>query len=566
MLADTKHTLWKELIADATSEELSWMNGYLTGLLSASNKPDVQVTLPQVQAETKITIVYGTETGNAKGLSTRLAGIARKKGVIVKLQSLEQYKPQDLLKGGVLFIVISTQGDGEPPLSALPFYDHLHTLSSGLDKLKYAVLGLGDSSYPLFCKAGEDVDVQLEKAGAQRLLPLQKCDTDYEEDASLWLESVLQAVSNEQSGADVVFSSKAQVKKSGKKWYTGTVRQVINLNDTGSAKETYHIEIDAEDVDYAPGDSIGILPANREEVVQQVLRTTGIAAEKELPFKGDTLTVYELLKHKLNISYLPERVLQKYADITGQDIPLTKMALTDLLNIYPVAGDTQFEEILTVLEPIAPRLYSISSSPLAHEQEVHITVSRNTFSINSGKRFGLCSDYLAGLGEGTELTFYVHKNNLFRLPDEDKDIILIGPGTGIAPFRSFLAEREASGATGRSWLFFGEQHFVTDFLYQTEIQSWLDTGILQQVNVAFSRDQPERIYVQHKIEEHGARFYDWINAGAYLYICGAKEPMSVDVERSITRIVGQFGQKSEEEAAQYMEELRESGRLLKDVY
>jgi sulfite reductase (NADPH) flavoprotein alpha-component len=244
---------------------------------------------------------------------------------------------------------------------------------------------------------------------------------------------------------------------------------------------------------------------------------------------------------------------------------IKRIDLVELLETYPVSGD-QFLEVIKILEPIAPRLYSIASSPEAHSGEVHITVAKNSFYVNDEKKYGLASDFLSHFTTDDKLDFYIHPNNQFRLPEEDKNIIMIGPGTGIAPFRSFIAERDATGASGKSWLFFGEQHFTSDFLYQTEIQNWFETGSLTKVNLAFSRDQPEKIYVQHKMLQHGAEFFEWLNAGSYVYVCGAKEPMSVDVEQTLLQIIEQFGDRSKDEAIKYLDDMKEDGRYIKDVY
>ncbi|HEX4850533.1 MAG TPA: flavodoxin domain-containing protein, partial [Puia sp.] len=444
-------------------------------------------------------------------------------------------------------------------------YDLIHQNGFKLDKLKFGVLALGDTAYPLFCKAGEDVDSQLQKLGAQRIASLKRCDTDYEAEAANWFSEILQKLSGDgrQASASPVVVTK---KSSGKKIYQGKILTNINLNDRGSKKQTHHIEIEAEDLDYQPGDSIGIVPENAVSEVESIINLTGIDRNKNLSYKNEEHSVYSLLKKKLNIAYLPERVVKKYAQVTQQEIPETKIGLSNLLKIYPVRDAGQFEDVLELMEPIAPRLYSISSSPEAHGGEVHITVARDTFRINEEVKFGLCSDTLCQLPLEDPIEFYVHKNTQFRLPSSDKDIIMIGPGTGIAPFRSFLAERDATGATGRNWLFFGDQHFRSDFLYQTEFQDWLKTGVLTKMNTAFSRDQQYKVYVQHKMITQGEEFFSWLQSGAYLYLCGAKDPMSSDVENTILHIIRQFGKKNESEATAYLEKLKEEGRYMKDVY
>jgi sulfite reductase (NADPH) flavoprotein alpha-component len=358
----------------------------------------------------------------------------------------------------------------------------------------------------------------------------------------------------------------APKKSSGKKIYHGSVLTNILLNDRGSNKETHHIEISAEEIEYLPGDSLGVIPENPLHVVEPIMEQLWIDRARTFTFKQEEITAYDLLKKKLNIFYLPERVVTKYAAIVGQEIPATKIGLLELLRIYPLNSKTQFEQLIELLEPIAPRLYSISSSPEAHSGEVHITVARDKFHVNEEWKCGLCSDFLSQLSLDNNIEFYIHKNNQFRLPDDDRDIIMIGPGTGIAPFRSFLAHRDARGATGRNWLFFGDQHFVTDFLYQTELQNWVETGVLSRLNVAFSRDQKEKLYVQHKMLKHGKELYSWLMNGASLYVCGAKDPMSIDVEDTLMQIVQKFGEKTIEQAVQFVEQLKDESRYLKDVY
>ena len=399
-------------------------------------------------------------------------------------------------------------------------------------------------------------------------MSLTKCDTDYQGDAEGWFSQVLHSLTSTTSsnGSASVGALVVAKKSTGKKTYTGNIITNINLNDRDSNKQTHHIEIVAEELEYQPGDSVGIVPENAPAIVDSIIALTGIDAKRTVSFRNESHTVIELLKKKLNIAYLPERVVKQYAAIVKQDIPETKISLLDLLKIYPVNNASQFEEVIGILEPITPRLYSISSSPQAHSGEVHVTVARDNFKMNAEVKHGLCSNFLAELPVDGALEFYVHKNNQFRLPAPDKDVIMIGPGTGIAPFRSFVAERDAVGATGRNWLFFGDQHFTSDFLYQTEIQNWMQTGVLTKVNVAFSRDQASKIYVQHKMLENSAAFYDWLKNGAYVYICGAKEPMSVDVEYTILQIIERFGHKSSTEAIEYLNQLKEEGRFLKDVY
>jgi len=565
MLVSNKMKLVEEVLSTFNREELFWLNGYIAGKLSTATQ--TETVIPVKAAVNKITITYGTETDNSKKLASEFAAKAKKNGINVKIVSLDQYRLNDLPKEEYLLSIISTHGEGEPPSAARKFYDHIHNNGFKLDKLKYGVLALGDTSYPLFCKAGEDIDQQLNKLGGERIIPLQKCDVDYESEADDWFGQVLRQLSSSANGNGVQAFAPSIVKKStGKKIYTGTILTNVNLNDRGSNKETHHIEIAAESLDYLPGDSLGVRPENPVTAVEPILQLLDIDRTKTFTFRNEELTAFDLLTKKLNIVYLPERVVAKYATLISQDIPATKIGLLDLLRIYPLTNNNQFDQLLEILEPIAPRLYSISSSPEAHDGEIHVTVAKDKFTVNDEQKCGLCSDYLTALPQDTDVEFYIHKNSQFRLPADDKDIIMIGPGTGIAPFRSFLAHRDATGASGRNWLFFGDQHFVTDFLYQTELQNWKETGTLTKVNLAFSRDQQEKVYVQHKMLQNGAEFYDWISNGASVYVCGAKDPMSTDVEDTLLQIVEKFGNKTIEEAVQFVEQMKEDGRYLKDVY
>ena len=562
MLTANKLKIIQDLISSSSKEELIWLNGYLSA--SIANKETETVAINS-NAATKITIAYGTETGNSKKVASDFAAKAKKNGIHAKVVSLDQYRLPDLQKEEYFFTVISTQGEGEPPAAAKKFYDHIHNNGFKFSKLKYGVLALGDTAYPLFCKAGEDVDQQLQKLGGERIVSLQKCDTDYETEAGDWFSEVLQKVSN--NGNAITSPTKTTAKKtSGKKIYKGTIISNINLNDKGSNKQTHHIEIEANDVDYQPGDSIGIVPGNPLHVVEAILTLTKADRDKLVRHRDEEIKIVDLLSRKLNIIYLPERVVKKYAAIVQQEIPETKISLLDLLRIYPIKNAGQLEEVVHILEPNTPRLYSISSSPEAHPGEIHLTVAKDSFEINDEIKYGLCSDLLSQLSVTENIEFYVHKNAQFKLPAPEKNVIMIGPGTGIAPFRSFIAERDATGAEGKNWLFFGNQHFEMDFLYQTEIQNWISSGVITNINVAFSRDQKEKIYVQHKMLRRGEELFAWIKSGAYIYVCGAKEPMSVDVEDALLAIIAKHGDKKTNEAIEYLDELKAAGRYVKDVY
>ena len=314
---------------------------------------------------------------------------------------------------------------------------------------------------------------------------------------------------------------------------------------------------------YKPGDSLGVVPFNPTVTVEAIIALTGIDADRTFVHRNDTFTAYELLHKKLNIIYLPERVIAKYAIHVEQEIPAIKTGLLDLLKKYPVRDAAHFEVFLQQLEPTTPRLYSIASSLESLDGEVHLTVAKDAFTLEEELKYGLCSDHLCSLKAGDKIEFYIHHNDQFRLPQDDQDVIMIGPGTGIAPFRAFLSERESAGAAGRNWLFYGDQHFNSDFLYQTELQQWLESGVLSMLDVAFSRDQAEKIYVQHKIKSRATEFIQWLENGAFLYVCGAKK-MSEDVEKTILDLIEKSG--ASKDPLAYLDDLKSNGRYLKDVY
>jgi sulfite reductase (NADPH) flavoprotein alpha-component len=576
MLAAERLKQLQELVSISTKEELIWINGYLSGLVSNGHTETPAIALEHeknnsqspLHAVQKISLVYGTETGNSKNLSTRLAAIARKKGVHMKVTGLDQYHHEDLAREEILLVVISTQGEGEPPVGAKKFYDHIHQHTLSVPSMKYSVLALGDSSYPLFCQTGVDVDARLHGFGAKRLVPLQKCDVDYEADAEEWLGQVLDKIALQPAIVPVKTIAEPARKPQGRKFYNGQILTNINLNDRGSNKQTFHIEIkSAEPVEYEPGDALAIIPSNKKIIVDHIISLTGVDKNHVIETAKARGTIEELLTNHLNICFLLSSVIKKFGAITGQELPDVRMDLVDLLRIYPISSSAQFLEILKILSPIAPRLYSISSSPLAHgPNDMHLTVSRHSFRVKEEQRFGLCSDFLGELPIGTQVSFYIHKNKSFRLPAHDRDIIMIGPGTGVAPFRSFLAERDAAGATGKNWFFFGEQHFISDFLYQAEMQQLHQMGVLTRISLAFSRDQDQKLYVQHRMLEQSAELYKWIRDGAFIYISGTKDPMSKDVEHTLLQIFREQGNLGDEEAKKYLHHLKESGRYEKDVY
>lgn len=569
MLAEPKLKSLTDFISTLSKEELVWVNGYLSGFLSVTENPVpagvIPASMPNPSAK-KITIAYGTETGNSKKLATEFAGKAKKSAVPVKLVSLDQYRLTDLSKEEYFITVISTQGEGEPPIAAQKFYEHIHNNGFKIPQLKFGVLALGDTSYPMFCKTGEDVDTQLLKLGGNRIAPLQKCDLDYEEEAHRWFDNVLKSVSVPTSAPTVKQVDAPEVKKpAGKKIYEGTILTNINLNARASRKTTYHIEIAAEDIEYVTGDSIGIVPENQPLVVEEIIALANLDRNKTITWKNETATIEELLTRKIGVSFLLEKAVKQFAAITGKEFGTGRVDLVDLLRRQSIT-EAQFEELLGSLNPIAPRIYNIASSPATHDGEVHIIVAQDAFTANERRQYGLCTLFLEDKKEGDRIRFFVQTNKRFRLPEADKDIIMIGPGTGIAPFRSFVAERDSLGATGRNWLFFGEDKFTTDFLYQTEWQNWFSTGVLTKISLAFTNGAEENFSIHQKIYQQAEELYSWISSGASVYLCGEKEPMGKEVEDCLLTIFTEQGKMSREDALKYFEELKNAGRYVKDLY
>ncbi|MEO6536961.1 MAG: flavodoxin domain-containing protein [Ferruginibacter sp.] len=566
MLAGLKLKTFNEFLDSLNKEELVWVNGYLAGLVATGESFAKRKAVANTPLK-KITIAYGTETGNSKKLAVDFATKAKKNGVHAKLVSLDQYRLSDFLKEEYFITVISTHGEGEPPVAAQKFYDHIHANGFKVPQLKYAVLALGDTSYPMFCKTGEDVDTQLQKIGANRIAPFQKCDLDYELDANDWFTAVLQSVVTTEPMPSISKPFTIPEKKvfTGKKIYKGTVLSNINLNANGSTKRTYHIEIAAEEVQYIAGDSIGIVPENQPLIVEEIIASAKLDRNKTITWRNETVTIEELLSKKININYLLDKSIKQFATITKKEIAATRVDLVQLIRQYPINA-AQFEELLVSLNPIAPRIYNIASSPAMHNGEVHITVLQEKFTIALKKQYGLCTQFLEGKKEGDAINFFIQTNKRFRLPPDDKDIIMIGPGSGIAPFRSFVAERDSTAASGRNWLFFGEENFTTDFLYQTEWQSWFSTDVLTKISLAFTNDANQEYLIHHKLQAEAVELFKWIEGGATVYLCGEKEPMSKEVEAELLAIIEKQGKLNKEEGLKYFEQLKTEGRYIKDVY
>ncbi|MCJ7841199.1 assimilatory sulfite reductase (NADPH) flavoprotein subunit [Lederbergia sp. NSJ-179] len=594
-----------QVLPTLTEGQQLWLSGYLTAsygntTLTAS-KNGISQLQPSVAAENKqktkeVTILYGSQTGNGQRLAEELSQRLGHGGYQVTLSSMNEFKTNQLKKLSFLFLIVSTHGEGDPPDNAIPFYDFLNgRRAPKLNDLYFSVLSLGDSSYEFFCETGKKMDQRLEELGGKRICPRVDCDLDFDEPAAEWFDSVTNQLNElllENSGSSQISpaqSAHLSVEESSysrKNPFKAEVLENINLNGRGSNKETRHLELLIEDsgFEFKPGDSLGIYPENDPELVDFIMAELGWHPEELVSInkQGEKRPLQEALRHHFEITVLTKPLLEKMAQIHPHErlAELLKPEHKEELKAYMEARDLldmirdfspwdiQPEPFVQHLRKMPARLYSIASSYQANPEEVHLTISKVRYEAHSRLRHGVCSVQCAErIRPGDYLPVYVHENPNFKLPeDPDAPIIMIGPGTGVAPFRAFLEEREVTEATGKSWLFFGDQHYVTDFLYQIDWQRWLKIGTLTQMDIAFSRDTEEKVYVQHRMLEKKQELYKWLKEGAYLYICGDEKHMAHDVHATLLTILEEEGGMTSKEAEEYLTQLLQEKRYQRDVY
>ena len=576
-----------------TSAQRAWLNGFLAGLYSYA---------PAEKAEpVRVAVLYGSQTGTAEGLARKLARELKTAGFEAVLTSLEGYIPATLAAESYAVFIVSTYGEGEPPDVVQPFYQYLCLAHLPLlGNLYYAVCALGDKHYEHFCKFGRDLDAKLESLGGMRMLDRVDCDVDFDTTFAAWKQQLAPRLREVSRQVRDMAGGAAEAEPSASKPlgpvavpemlhtkdnpYLSAIVEKQRLTHASSSKQTIHVEFDIADAPlrYEVGDACGIAPENCPALVDETLNLLRFTGDEMVKLRGAKFTLRDALQHELTITRVTRTMLSRCAEI-GEIATLRELLqaenqaaldeyvhgrdLVDLLREYP--GVIQKPgDLLKMLPRLAPRLYSISSSPAAHPGRVHTTISVVRYHAHERERAGVCSTHLSDRSEtGDRLPIYIQANKKFRLPaDPAAPVIMVGPGTGIAPFRAFLHERRATGATGRNWLFFGDRNEAMDYLYREELEAMRKDGHLIRLDTAFSRDRQGKVYVQDRMLEHAAQLWAWLNDDAYFYVCGDAARMAKDVDRMLRRIAQEQSGHSQDAADEYVEKLKEQRRYQRDIY
>lgn len=572
-----------QLVQRSTPLQRSWLSGFLAGLDAAQGLAGVVAPAAQApRPREPLTILYGSESGNAEALALKAKKLAAKQNFDAKVVDMADADLASIAKVKNLVVYISTWGEGDPPQRAEDFYKAL--MADGAPRfegVRFAVLALGDTAYVNFCETGRLIDERLEALGATRLHARQDLDLDFQKQAAAWTEKALEVFAPAETAVPttvvhVDFKGAGALDDDEERFTAESpaeaeISALVNLNGTGSSRETWHAEFAVEDPAfvYKPGDAIGLLPENDPELAEELLAATGLGSDAALKLK---------LVQNLDITTLSRPLVDGYAKLTGRkDVAallegdaLARFTadhqLVDLFATYP--EKLTADQLTGLLRPLPGRLYSVASSLKAHPGEAHLLVGTVRWTSHGRSRKGVASTFLADRRKvGDNARIYIKPNRHFGLPaDGTTPIVMIGAGTGVAPYRGFIEERAENGDTGKSWLFFGERNFTNDFLYQLEWQDHLAAGTLSRIDVAFSRDQPEKIYVQHRLWERRNDLLKWIDDGAHIYVCGDEKGMAKDVDQTLVRILAETVNGDEEKGRAKLKELAKAGRYQRDVY
>lgn len=582
----------KKIIENYNDKQLAWLSGYLWGRAEKSSVEQVlpSTTLPSnmTQAEQKVTIISASQTGNARRVANELSQDIERLGIAVTHLPAGEYKAKKLSQEEILILVTSTQGEGEPPEEALSLYKYLFAAKAPkLTHLQFAVFGLGDASYPKFCQAAKDFDQRFAELEAQRLLVRVDADTDFQTISTSWRQAVIDKLSQLQlSNTQSPTENSTSIAVNSSLYHrdnpfiaTVNVNQKITSRD--SDRDIRHIELDLSDSDlhYQPGDAVGVWYQNSNELVEEILSITQLAGETPVEHHGQQIALKTVLTEYVELTQNTPIIIEKYAQavqhpelltLIGDREALLEMSqtlpLVDMLNRY--RGKIEAQTFVELLRPLTPRFYSIASAQDEVGSEVHLTVNVVRYQVDDKIRMGGASGFLANqIADQDQVKIFIEHNDNFRLPDDTHaPIIMIAAGTGIAPFRAFLQQRASQGATGKNWLFFGNPHFISDFLYQVEWQSYVKEGLLTRIDLAWSRDQAEKIYVQDKLIAQASDIWQWLQEGAFIYVCGDAKRMAKAVDLALQQILMTQAQYSQEQAISYLDELRSQKRYQRDVY